>query len=151
MSKAETFQAVLSEFSAQVTRLVKAAQDAHKNFTGDEVKSEGKYDTRGTEAAYLAGAQAEQAEKAQSALADLQSYQPRDFDFDDVIALGAIVETEQDGELTYYFLLPHGGGVTVEHDGFDCSVLTPDAPLYQQLLGHRAGETLGDLLLLGLE
>lgn len=151
MSKRQTFQRVLSEFEGQVTRLVKAAQDAHRNSTGDEVKSEGKYDTRGTEAAYLAGAQAEQAEQAQTALADLKSYDPREFDYNDPIGLGALVETEQNGDLGYYFLLPHGGGVTVEHDGFDASVLTPDAPLYQQLLGHKAGETLGDVLILGLE
>ena len=40
-----------------------AAKDAKENATGEETKSDGKYDTRAIEAAYLAGAQAKQAEK----------------------------------------------------------------------------------------
>jgi len=151
MSKKETFQILLAEFTAQANRLIKAAHDAHENSTGDEVKAEGKYDTRGAEASYLAAAQAEQAEQAQKGLDDLGSYVIKDFDYDDIIALGALVETELEGEITYYFLLPHGGGVTGEHEGFDVNILTPEAPLYQELLGAKAGSMAGDLMILSVE
>ena len=151
MSKQETFVRIHAAYKEQAGRLIKAAQDAHAASTSEEAKAEGKYDTRGTEAAYLAGAQAEQAEHAQRALAELESFKPKDFDYDDTIALGALVETEKSGAITYYFLLPHGGGITDEHEGFDLNVLTPDAPFYQNLLGQKAGATVEQTLILGVE
>ena len=151
MAKSETFQSVLVAYAAQVERLKKAADAAHADSTSEEMKAEGKYDTRGTEAAYLAEAQVTQARKAQEGLAALQDFSPKDFDEDDEIGLGALVEVEKGGELSYFFLLPHGGGVTMDHHGFELTVISQQAPLYEQLIGCRVGDMVDELMILDLE
>ena len=130
-----------------------AAKDAKENATGDQTKSDGKYDTRAIEASYLAGAQAEQATQLAEAVRRFETFDPPAFGEGDAIALGALVEAEQDGEINYYLLAPAGGGLTVDHDGFDLAVLTPESRLYQAMLGAHAGDLLEDppLMILAVE
>ena len=68
----------------------------------------------------------------------------------EAVRLGTLVETEQEGQIVFYLLAPAGGGYTVEHEGFDCTVLAPESPLYQNLLGARAGDVFDSMSLLVL-
>ena len=61
ISKPALIRQIRSLLEEQLTITLAAAENARGNATGDETKSDGKYDTRAIEAAYLAGAQAEQA------------------------------------------------------------------------------------------
>ena len=54
------------------------------------------------------------------------------------------MELECDGNIEYYFLLPCGGGITLEHEYGDIVTLTPDAPLYQSILGQSPGSLVGE-------
>ena len=127
-----------------------AAAEAKENATGDETKSDGKYDTRAIEAGYLAGAQAEQAAKLAEAVRLFNACDPPIYDEAEAIGPGALVETEHGGEIIYYLLAPAGGGHTVEYDGFDCTVLSPEARLYQELLEARSGELVEESALMVL-
>jgi hypothetical protein len=127
-----------------------AAAEAKENATGDETKSDGKYDTRAIEAGYLAGAQAEQAAKLAEAVRLFNAFDPPIYDEAEAIGPGALVETEHGGEIIYYLLAPAGGGHTVEYDGFDCTVLSPEARLYQELLEARSGELVEESALMVL-
>jgi len=127
-----------------------AATEAKENATGDETKSDGKYDTRAIEAGYLAGAQAEQAAKLAEAVRLFNAFDPPIYDEAEAIGPGALVETEHGGEIIYYLLAPAGGGHTVEYDGFDCTVLSPEARLYQELLEARSGELVEESALMVL-
>lgn len=153
MSKPALLDRIRRELDSQLRVMKAAAQEARENATGDETKSEGKYDTRAIEAAYLAGAQGEQADKLAEAARLFDRFDPPVFDYSDAIGPGALVETEHAGDIVFYLLAPAAGGVTVEHDGFDCIVLTPESRLYQQLLGAQSGEILHDagLMVLGVE
>jgi len=152
MSKPALIRQIRSLLEEQLAITLAAAEDAKENATGDETKSDGKYDTRAIEAAYLAGAQAEQAEKLAESVRFLTVFDPVLYDGDDEIGAGALVETEHNGKIVFYFLAPAGGGHTVEYDGFECTVLTPESPLYQDLLGSHAGELLEDssVMILGV-
>ena len=153
MTKNDLFPALIAILEDQLASMRHALQDSRENATGDETKSEGKYDTRATEAAYLAEAQAEQAEQMAEGIATLKAFTPPDYQLTDPIGSGALVETDLDGDTLFYLLAPAGGGTTLDFLGCELTVLTPDAPLYQQLLGRKAGESLHDppLLLLGVE
>ncbi|MEO1842858.1 MAG: hypothetical protein ABGZ37_01130, partial [Akkermansiaceae bacterium] len=123
MSKPALVHQIRTELEAQLAVMKAAAAEAKENATGDETKSDGKYDTRAIEAGYLAGAQAEQAAKLVEAVRLFKAFDPPIYDEAEAIGPGALVETEHGGEIIYYLLAPAGGGHTVEHDGFDCTVL----------------------------
>ena len=152
MSKSTIVPTICSLLEKQLTVMQAAAEEARQNATGDETRSEGKYDTRAIEASYLAGAQSAQADKIADALNALNGFEPASCDEEGPIQSGALVETEHGGQIVFYLLAPAGGGATVEHEGFDCTVLAPDSSLYQSLLGAHVGDVIGgiDLVILGV-
>ena len=152
MSKSALLDQILQALKAQLSLMQAATAEARENATGDETRSEGKYDTRAIEASYLASAQAGQVASLSQAIDMLSRFEPRAFDEQEAIAPGALVEADDDGEITYYLLAPAGGGSTVGHEGFDCTVLAPESPLYQNLLGSHRGDLLEDpsLMVLGV-
>jgi hypothetical protein len=153
MTKADLLPRIIEILEEQHAVMVKALKESRENASGDETKSEGKYDTRATEAAYLAGAQQAQADKVEEGLHTLRSFIFPTFELTDEIALGALVETDLNEETGFYLLSPAGGGTTLDYLGCELTLLTPEAPLFQQLVGRKAGDMLEDppLLLLGLE
>lgn len=152
MSKSALLDQILHALKAQLSLMQAATAEARENATGDETRSEGKYDTRAIEASYLASAQAGQVASLSQAIDMLSRFEPRAFDEQEAIAPGALVEADDDGEITYYLLAPAGGGCTVDYQGFDCTVLAPESPLYQQLLGSCEGDLLEgrSLMVLGV-
>lgn len=133
--------------------MLAAARDTRETATGAEARSEGKYDTRAIEAGYLAGAQQAQVDKLAEDLARIRSATFPDFTSADPVALGALVETDADGETRFFLLSPAAGGETFEFLGCEATVLAPDAPLFQELLGQQAGNSAPDsgLLILAVE
>ena len=152
MSKSALLDQILQALKAQLSLMQAATAEARENATGDETRSEGKYDTRAIEASYLASAQAEQVASLSQSIDVLSRFVPRAFEGQEAIAPGALVEADYNGELTYFLLAPAGGGLTIEYEGFECTVLTPESPLYQNLLGSYRGDLLTDrsLIILGV-
>lgn len=139
MEKSIIIQGLHDAALAIYQRMLEAAQDTSAAATDPESKAEGKYDTRGLEASYLAAGQGEQVAALAEALQSLQPSAFPPFQPDEKIAAGALVETESDGEKAYFLLAPKGGGMSSEHEGYEVTVLTPEAPLRQKLLGLKAG------------
>ena len=61
MKKAELVEQIITSLTESLAVLEKAARASHEEATHESSKAESKYDTRGLEAAYLAGGQARQA------------------------------------------------------------------------------------------
>ncbi|MDF1826033.1 MAG: hypothetical protein P1U68_15415 [Verrucomicrobiales bacterium] len=152
MEKSALVSSLKVQVKSQYERALNALAGAAEAATGDDTKAEGKYDTRGLEASYLAAGQAEQADELAQAVALLESAEFPDYDFDDPIGPGALIEAERDGELVFYLLAPAGGGLTLEgEDGEPVTVLGPAAPLRSQLLGQTSGTILDEINLSILE
>ena len=49
-------------------------------------------------------------------------------------------EVKVGSERTFYFVAPGKGGLEVQHDGHEVVVITPQAPLAQELMGRRRGD-----------
>jgi transcription elongation GreA/GreB family factor len=142
MSKRAIVKKIIVKLTEEMALSMKAARTAREEATGEGSKAEHKYDTRGLEAAYLAGGQARQAAETEKAIAQYETLALRKFGAKDPIDLTALVELESDGERIFHFLGPVSGGLELTHDGRQILVITPQAPLGQNLIGKKQGDRL---------
>lgn len=141
-SKHDIIQHVVSALRENLEVLRKAAVETHKDSTGDNSKAEGKYDTRGLEASYLAEAQAAKVVQLEEHIAKLEQIPTDDFDDSEAISQGAMVLVSTDSDELAYILLPAGGGMTYETQGLEFTVITPASPIGSLLTGKCVGETI---------
>lgn len=132
-------EAVLAALVRQFDTLMAAASSARAGATDGESRSEGKYDTRSTEANYLADGQARQAELVGQGIASIEALEFRDFAAGEAAGMGALVEVKMGRERIWFLLAPAAGGLEVVVDGVEVTVVTPQAPLGGQLMGARPG------------
>ena len=153
VTKADVHAQLIETLATKISVLKSALAESEESASGDETKSEGKYDTRAIEASYLAQAQAEQLALAEESLSKFRRFAPPEYGIDDEIGPGALVEVEQDGEICFYFLAPTGGGLVTEYLGCEVTVITPDSRMYQQINEHKMGDAFPDipLTIMGLE
>lgn len=139
--KSQLLEAIRTELKARFERLAKAAMDAHAAATDPGSKAEGKYDTRSLEASYLAAGQAKQVDELAETVRIFEAFTLPDFAMDEPIAMGALVEVDIRGETSNFLLAPAAGGMVIEMDGIEITLLTPASTLYQNLLGRQVGDS----------
>src|SRR6267142_2610360 len=140
IKKADFMECIIEALHDSLAVLEKAARAAHAEATHESSKAENKYDTRGLEAAYLAGGQARQAREILESIKVYGSLQVKEFPATEPIDLSAVVELETEGAIGIYFIGPRSGGLEVHYKGAEITVLTPQSPLGQQLIGKKAGQ-----------
>ncbi len=140
MHKAQLIDQVIASLGESLALLEKAARASHAEATHESSKAESKYDTRGLEAAYLAGGQARQAKEILDSIELYRALAVRDFAPEAPIDLTALVELEVDGTRALYFIGPRNGGLEIESNPKEITVITPQSPLGQQLTGKKAGQ-----------
>lgn len=140
--KAELLESICVEMRRRLDVLARAAKDAHAAATDPGSKAEGKYDTRSLEASYLASGQARQVEEMASALQRLESTDLPEFGPADPVGAGALVDVILGGESCYFLLSPVAGGMELQYEGRELTLLTPESPLYQKMLGLEVGDEL---------
>lgn len=131
---------IISSLTESLGVLDKAARASHEEATHESSKAESKYDTRGLEAAYLAGGQARQAKEILDSIKVYEALVTRNFAPGAPIELTALVELEADGTNSTYFMGPKSGGLEIKHRSKELIVMTPQSPLGQNLIGRRAGQ-----------
>jgi hypothetical protein len=142
--KNQLLEKIRAELRAQLDRISKAACEAHAAATDPGSKAEGKYDTRSLEASYLADGQARQVDELAAFVRVFESLSLQEFADDAEIDAGALVAVELNGERANFLLVPAAGGLAIEHEGAEITLLTPDSRLYRGLLGMRAGESMSE-------
>jgi hypothetical protein len=142
--KAALLDRIREYLNLRLDRLSQAARDAHAAATDPGSKAESKYDTRSLEASYLASGQAKQVEDAAEAVALFSTLNLPDFEMNDPIDAGALVEIDLDGEATHYLLVPAAGGVSIDDEGREITLLTPASGLYRKLLGLKVGDSIDE-------
>jgi transcription elongation GreA/GreB family factor len=141
MDKQLFIDLLLKTLEAEVSALRAAAQTAHDAATGEDMKSEGKYDTRAIEASYLAGAQARRVADLDSALALYRRMPVKQFTEDMPVKLGALVTLECGEVSARYFLGPQAGGLKLVYRGGPVIVVTPRSPIGSKLMGREVGDS----------
>ncbi len=142
INKQELLLSIVDLLSREAENLVSAAKTAHADATAPESKAENKYDTRGLEASYLAGAQAKMAATSMQNIVSYKALELKEFSDKSRIALTAFIELEsEDGSRNFYFLGPKGGGTEVEFNGMKVLLITPSSPLGGKLIGREVGDS----------
>jgi transcription elongation GreA/GreB family factor len=139
LDKKRLVEEILVTLNTELTALVAAAQAAHLAATHEESKAEDQYDTRGLEASYLAVAQSERASQIERVIA---MYKALPLQSHDTISAGSLIELQQGSRKSLYFLVAQGGGLSLNLEGKTVNVITPAAPLGEELNGRKAGETI---------
>ena len=114
MKKAQLIKLIIASLNESLEVLEKAARASHEEATHESSKAESKYDTRGLEAAYLAGGQAIQAKEILDSIKDYEALATRDFAPGEPIELTALVELDADGTPSNYFIGPRNGGLEIK-------------------------------------
>ena len=140
IKKTELLACIVEALHNNLAVFDKAARAAHAEATHESSKAENKYDTRGLEAAYLAGGQARQAREIQESIKVFRALHLKELGATEPIDLSAVVELETDRAIRTYFIGPRSGGLEVDYEGTEIIVLTPQSPLGQQLMGKHAGQ-----------
>src|SRR5690349_11428662 len=108
--------------------------------THESSKAEDKYDTRGLEAAYLAGGQARHAAELLDSINKYQSLELRQFSPTEPIDVSALVRIKADKNDFIYFIGPCQGGLEITIGSDEITVITPHSPLGQNLVGRIEGQ-----------
>jgi Transcription elongation factor, GreA/GreB, C-term len=144
LDKKTLLETLCAKLKADLERVTRRAVDAAEAASHEENRPEGDKDMRSTEASYFARGQAERARAIEEALAKLGGMRVRDFGPSDPIAASALVELDQDGRTTLYFVLPAAGGerLSAAAAGAEREVLTlaTSSPLGAALLGLVEGD-----------
>ena len=131
--KAEIVAALCSSLESELSALVRMAAAASDEVGSDETKNEGKYDTRSTEASYLARGLAFRIADLRQLVAWFQlfdaSWQSK------VVQAGALIQLDED----LLFMAPVGGG-RVRIGERLVTIISPSAPLGEALAGLEAGD-----------
>jgi transcription elongation GreA/GreB family factor len=142
MNKRSLIDGILDQLKKELELVTRSAQTAHQEATHAESLAEDRHDTRGLEASYLAGAQAGRAKEIQRLIAVFKFLPLPEYQANDLIGPGAVVELELNGRRACYFLVPQGGGLSLEQEGKPVRVITPNSPLGEALLGRGVGSTI---------
>lgn len=141
VNKTEVLNRIVARLGEDLALYFRAAKSAAFEATDEQSKAENKYDTRGLEASYLARGQSRQAAETEAAIGQFQVLAGRAFGEKDPIDVGALVEIKgrQARDRAWYFVGPSMGGTEVVEDGEEITVITPQSPLGQQLMGKISG------------
>jgi transcription elongation GreA/GreB family factor len=140
MNKAKLIQQIVASLAESLAVLEKAARASHAEATHESSKAESKYDTRELEAAYLADGQARQAKEIMDSIKLYETLTTKDFAPDEPIDLTALVEVDAGGTRSIYFIGPKNGGLEIEHQRKGVTVIAPQSPLGQNLMGKKADQ-----------
>jgi hypothetical protein len=131
---------IIAALVEEVERFARAARASHAEATDPQSRAEHKYDTRGLEAAYLAGGQARKVSELEENIAQFEKLKLIEFGPETPIDYSALVEVEMRGATNWYFVAPRSGGLEVMHEKKEITVITPQSPLGEQLMEKKQGD-----------
>lgn len=140
MTKKEIVQVFTRQLEEEIAALTAAAQATYDEATHEESKPENKYDTRGLEASYLAGAQAKRVVEIREILGLFKNLNFKDFTPTDPVGATALVEVTIDGKRNTLLLLPKGGGFSLRSEGQNIQIISLTSFLGEAIVGLRAGD-----------
>lgn len=141
MNKKNLVQFIIQQLETDMVMLREAARATYEAATHEESKPENEYDTRGLEAAYLAGAQAKRVGEVEELLSIYKYIQIKDFTATEAISSTALVQIALNDRKSYVFLMSKGGGMVLSFEGHPIQIVTPNSPLGEALLGLKSGDT----------
>ncbi|MDO9183945.1 MAG: GreA/GreB family elongation factor [Bacteriovorax sp.] len=138
MDKKIILTKLIESLNLELIEVESAAKSTKDLVTADDLKSEGKYDTRAIEASYLASAQLKRVEEIKT---DIQMLEDIELIDAEKVQMGSLVLIEFKGQQRYYFLTTTSGGTMLMVDGNPVLVISVFSPIGNEALGLGAGES----------
>jgi transcription elongation GreA/GreB family factor len=129
---------LIENLNKELSEVESAAKSTRDLVTSDDLKSEGKYDTRAIEASYLASAQLKRVDEIKT---DIQMLEETELVSANKLQMGSLTLMEHKGNERYYFLTSTSGGAMLTVDGHTILVISVFSPLGNEALGLKAGES----------
>lgn len=135
---------IIKKLKEQVTKELKelknASQSSMELVKSGDLKSDGKYDTRGTEAGYLAGAQAKRVHELELELELIDKIPTKNLDSTDEISIGALIELESNKITRTYFLSTTGAGTMIKINDAVILVISAFSPIGSSCIGLKLND-----------
>jgi hypothetical protein len=141
MKKSELIPIFIRHLEEELQLIIAAAKATHEAATHEESRPENEYDTRGLEAAYLAGAQAKRVREINEVLTLFKTLPFADFGPGETVHVTTLVTIELDGKKSRILMMPKGGGIHLKVDEEVIQIVTPQSTLGESITGYKAGET----------
>ncbi len=103
-----------------------------------DLKSDGKYDTRATEANYLADGLRQRISELEQELQLLEEVNINQTGED--VSIGSLVELRLNNDIKKYFIAPTAGGTIINCDGEAILVISVFSPIGNEALGLKVGD-----------
>ena len=129
MKKSEILLKIEEVLLENIKKAEEVYQSSYEYTTKGDIKSDGKYDTRATEAGYLAGAQKKRVEELKNDLNRLRAFPIKDFSSEKGVGVGALIELECENRVSYYFISPSLGGETLKVKGTSIQIISQNSPI----------------------
>ncbi|MFT7518856.1 MAG: transcription elongation GreA/GreB family factor [Kiritimatiellia bacterium] len=140
MERPAAIAATIEHLTAELHTLIQVTKDALDEATGEQSRAENKYDTRGLEASYLAGAQSERLLELKRVLSFYGVLPTDDRDADAPIGMGSLVRIEESGRESWCLIAPDGRGRRVHVGDAALTLVSPTSPLGRSLIGGRTDD-----------
>ncbi len=138
--KKEILDQLLSKVRTELASIIEASESAKSYVRDGDIKSDGKYDTRGIEAGYLAGAQERRVEELKLELQMIEEIPLREFSSDEEVAIGCLVDIEFNNQVRKYFVAPTAGGTLLKVGDETILVISTFSPIGDGVLGNKVGD-----------
>lgn len=136
--KKEVLTKFLEHFEKEMSALVASAKAAHQAATHEESRAEDRHDTFAIEASYLAAGQATRVNELEKCVQEFRQYL-EDLHVHQLIQLGSLIKIRNIKEQEVLIAL-HGGGAQVDVQDRLLSVMSPNSPMGEELMGFSAGD-----------
>lgn len=142
MDKERLREKILLKLSADHLLLIQAAKSSHAAATHEDNVPDSKYETLALEASYIAQGQANRAMEIKRAIEAYRQLVLQSFTEKSSIRMSALVQLEDEkGHQRLVFLGPAAGGLKIADAGKEITLITPESPLGQELIGRHVDDS----------
>lgn len=138
IDKRELFEQLLTQMKDYVKRSRENTENARKNVCDLPGRNETRYDSLRTENAWVVSGMDQRVGELELELSKARSFalpvETR------AVYEGSYVRLSANGQRRDYFVLPFFAGTEVKHDGSEITIITPSAPIFQEMHGREVGE-----------
>src|SRR3989338_3885116 len=127
-----------SQLERKSSGIARAANNARQDAINAEGRMQTRYGSEKEESGYLADGLNLRRNEVEQGLSTLLALQlPEN---PSKVMSGSLVSIRDGSEVEYYFILPYGGGESIETDQGEVTVINPTAPIAKLMLNKKVGE-----------
>ena len=140
IDKVEILSQLRLEVESELEKLKDAYKHTRSSANSDDMKAESKWDTRATEAKYLAEGKKKRIDELEEELQLLDQVSTKNYSEKDEVEMGALIELECSSQRRFYYLSSTGGGRILSFNNTPVMIITVFSPIGSEVLGLNVGD-----------